>query len=120
MAVLGPTGWAVLRRIGVPTLIEIDLRLSACLPSDRKGLATDMFREWTRVACNGHEWSAPIDCSFCLFTDIPAAWVVDHSHPTELKTRTALFEFIDPPTRSANTAHSYRWRSTWDDPLTFR
>jgi hypothetical protein len=85
MAVLGPSGWPVLQRIGAPTLIEIDLRLRACLPSDRKGLATDMLREWTRVACNGHEWSAPIHCSFCLFTDIPAAWIVGHSHPTELK-----------------------------------
>jgi hypothetical protein len=99
MAVLGPTGWPVLRRIGAPTLIEIDLRLSACLPSDRKGLATDMLREWTRVACNGHEWSAPIDCSFCLFTDIPAAWVVGHSHPTELKDPHDAFRIYRSPNK---------------------
>jgi hypothetical protein len=70
-----------LRDIGAPTLLEIDLPFSATLDSDRRSFAEDMLMEWTRLACNGEEWIAPINISFLLFQDVPATCVVGHSHP---------------------------------------
>ena len=83
-AVLGAAGRRVLLQRGAPTLLEIDLPLRMSSVQTRTELATKMLREWTRLACNRPDWSAPIDFSFCLRTDIPAAWIVCHSHPAEL------------------------------------
>jgi len=84
-AVLGAAGRRVLLDRGVPTLLEIDLPLGMSSMQTRTELATKMLREWTRQACNRPDWSAPIDFSFCLRTDIPPAWIVGHSHPAELR-----------------------------------
>jgi len=84
-AILGAAGRRVLLQRGVPTLLEIDLPLRISSMQTRTELATKMLREWTRLACNRPDWSAPIDFSFCLRTDIPAAWIVRHSHPAELR-----------------------------------
>jgi hypothetical protein len=85
MAVLGCSGRAVLKRIGVPTILEIDLPLRISSVYMRKQLAVRLLNEWTRLACNLPDWSAPIDFSFCLRESIPAKYVVGHSHPAALK-----------------------------------
>jgi hypothetical protein len=74
-----------LRDIGVPTLLEIDLPFTATNPSDRCAFAEDMLMEWTRLACNGEEWIAPINISFLLVKDLPAKCIVGHSHPPGLR-----------------------------------
>jgi hypothetical protein len=84
-AILGAAGRRVLLQRGVPTVLEIDLPLRMSSMQTRTELATKMLREWTRLACNRPDWSSPIDFSFRLRTDIPAAWIVRHSHPAELR-----------------------------------
>lgn len=84
-AVLGHSGHRVLRTIGVPTLLEIDLPLSMSSFQTRKELAVKLLDEWTRFTCNSPDWSAPIDFSFLLRSTIPASCVVGHSHPAELR-----------------------------------
>lgn len=83
-AVLSTPARNVLKTIGVPTLLEIDLPLSMSSFQTRMELAIKMLNEWTRFACNKPDWSAPIDFSFCLRSDIPASCIVGHSHPAEL------------------------------------
>jgi hypothetical protein len=85
MAVLGEAAWKILQRRGTPTLLEIDLPLSLATAFEREQLAACMLLEWTRIACNQPSWLAPIDFSFSFASDIPAACVVGHSHPTVLK-----------------------------------
>jgi hypothetical protein len=85
MSLFDDFGRSVLKRIGAPTLIEIDLPLSVLHSLDRRSFAEDMLQEWTRLACNGQEWVAPINCSFCVVQDVPPTWVVGHSHPTSMK-----------------------------------
>lgn len=85
MSLFDDFGRSILKRIGAPTLIEIDLPLSVPHSLDRRGFAEDMLQEWTRLACNGQKWIAPINCSFWLVRDVPSAWVVGHSHPISMK-----------------------------------
>ena len=66
-------------------MLEINLPLRMSSMQTCTELATKMLQEWTRLACNRPDWSAPSDFSFCLRTDIPAAWIVRHSHPAELR-----------------------------------
>jgi hypothetical protein len=63
MSLFYDDGRSILKGIGAPTLIEIDLPLSVTHSSDRRGLAEDMLQEWTRLACNGQKWVAPINLS---------------------------------------------------------
>ncbi|KAB2694686.1 MULTISPECIES: hypothetical protein [Brucella] len=84
-AVLGHSGHRVLRTIGTPTLLEIDLPLSMSSFRTRTELAVKMLDEWTRFTCNASDWSAPIDFSFLLRSAIPASCVVGRSHPPELR-----------------------------------
>jgi hypothetical protein len=74
----------VLKKIGVPTLLEIDLPLRMAGLATRREFAAKMLREWTRFTCNEPDWPAPIDFTFTLGADIPPEWVVGHSHPEEL------------------------------------
>lgn len=83
-AVLGSPGHRVLKTMGVPTLLEIDLPLSMSSFQTRKELAVKMLNEWTRFACNAPDWSAPIDFSFCLRAHVSASCIAGHSHPAEL------------------------------------
>ncbi|MBH5373519.1 hypothetical protein [Bradyrhizobium glycinis] len=83
-AVLGHSYRHVLKTTGVPTLLEIDLPLRMGSLATRKELATKMLREWARLACNRPDWSAPIDFTFTLRTNVPSDWLVGHSHPGEL------------------------------------
>lgn len=74
-----------LRGIGAPTLLDIDLPFTATQSSDRSGFAEDMLMEWTRLTCNGEEWIAPINITFTLSQNVPAACIVGHSHPAALR-----------------------------------
>jgi hypothetical protein len=84
MSLFDDFGRTILKRIGAPTLIEIDLPLSVTHSSDRRGFAEDMLQEWTRLTCNGQEWIAPTNCSFWLIRDVPPESVVGHSHPASM------------------------------------
>ena len=84
-AVLGHSYRHVLKKMGVPTLLEIDLPLRVSSLATRKELAATMLREWVRFACNQPDWSAPIDFTFMLRSNIPPEWIVGHSHPATLK-----------------------------------
>jgi hypothetical protein len=81
MSLFDERGRAVLRNIGAPTLIEISLPFSVTHSDDRRGVAKEMLMEWTRVACNGRDWVAPISHSFWLIKDVPPSNIVGHSHP---------------------------------------
>lgn len=83
-AVLSTPGRSVLKAIGAPTLLEIDLPLSMSSFQTRTALAVRLLNEWTRFSCNKPDWSAPIDFSFCLQSNIPSSCIVGHSHPAEL------------------------------------
>lgn len=74
-----------LREIGAPTLLEIDLPFTATHSSDRSSFAEDMLMEWTRLACNGEKWIAPINIGFMLSEDLPGACIVGHSHPAAIR-----------------------------------
>ena len=82
--VLGHPHRNALKSLGVPTLLEIDLPLSMIGFEIRKDFSSRLLREWTRLQCNGTDWSAPIDFTFSLVTDVPADWIVGHSHPSVL------------------------------------
>lgn len=83
-AVLSTPGRSALKTIGAPTLLEIDLPLSMSSFQTRTELAVRLLNEWTRFSCNKPDWSAPIDFSFCIQSNIPSSCIVGHSHPAEL------------------------------------
>jgi hypothetical protein len=85
MSLFDDYGRAFLRRIGAPTLLEIDLPFAVTHSADRRAFAEDLLQEWTRLACNGQEWTAPIDFTFWLAQDLPPAHIVGHSHPAALR-----------------------------------
>ncbi|WP_375415053.1 hypothetical protein [uncultured Bradyrhizobium sp.] len=74
----------VLKKIGAPTLLEIDMPLIMSSFAARREFATQMLREWTRLTCNQPDWSAPINFTFTLRVNIPPECVIRHSHPREL------------------------------------
>lgn len=84
-AVLGGRHRRILKTLGVPTLLEIDLPLRMVDPRSRHAFARALLQEWTRRTCDRPDWSAPIDFPFCLSVDIPPACVVGHRHPAELR-----------------------------------
>jgi hypothetical protein len=94
---------SVLKTIGVPTLLEIDLPLRVSSLATRREFAVKMLREWTRFACNLPDWSAPIDFTFTLGADIPPEWVMGHSHPKELVDPLERFSIYRTP--SVDCAH---------------
>jgi hypothetical protein len=83
-AVLGHSYRHVLKTYGAPTLLEVDLPLRMSNLATREELAVKILHEWARLACNQPDWSAPIDFTFMLRTNIPPEWIVGHSHPKEL------------------------------------
>jgi hypothetical protein len=84
MSLFDDRGRDILKCLGAPTLIEIDLPASMTHSATREHLAKVMLKEWTRLACNGHEWSAPIDFAFTLIRDVPPQYIVGHSHPATM------------------------------------
>lgn len=71
----------VLRQRGIPTLISVNLPLSSDREDGRKSFARALLQEWTRIKVNRPDWSAPIDYTIALKRDVPAEWVVAHTHP---------------------------------------
>lgn len=84
-AVLGETGRHTLLSHGLPTLLEIDLPLRMVGVEFRVAFGRHMLAEWSRLACNQSDWSAPIDFTFILREEIPPRCIVGHSHPPELR-----------------------------------
>lgn len=84
MSLFDAHGRRVLRGLGAPTFIEIDLPAAMTHGNDRDQLARVMLMEWTRLACNGRDWSAPVDFSFWLVRDVPPAHIVGQYHPPKM------------------------------------
>lgn len=84
MSLFDECGRRILRGLGAPTFIEIDLPAVMTHGNDRDQFARVMLMEWTRLACNGHDWSAPVDFSFLLIRDVPPAHIVGHHHPAKM------------------------------------
>jgi len=84
MAVLAPLYCQdVLKQVGTPTLLEVDLPLNLTTYNLRKAFAENILAEWTRLVCNRTTWHAPIDFTFTLDCDIPASAIITHSHPAK-------------------------------------
>lgn len=81
-------GWeahgALLQR-GAPTLFRFALPISATHSSAREHFAEMMLREWSYQRTMGDEEPRSIDFSFVLRRDIPADWILDHSHPARIR-----------------------------------
>lgn len=92
LAKLGPAGHHILLETGTPTLLEIDLPLQCVTQYERAELAAMMLREWTRFACNKADSTIPLEFTFALEADIPAACIVGHSHPAELPDALSNFQ----------------------------
>jgi len=79
------SGFHALRSRGVPTIVELDLPLEHASDSSRTELARALLQEWTRVIVNAPDWSPDRDFTIILDFDIPAEYVVGHSHPAVLR-----------------------------------
>ncbi|MBF0261120.1 MAG: hypothetical protein HQL97_04655 [Magnetococcales bacterium] len=83
-AVLREDGRHVLKEIGAPTLLEVDLPLYLASKSDRRELACALFTEWTRQVCNKPTQHHQIDFTFAIHSSIPSSCIVGHRHPKTL------------------------------------
>jgi hypothetical protein len=99
---LGPGYYAVLRRVGIPTLLRIRLPLAWASAGDRKAIASELLREWTRLKALHDSSVRDIDFTFRLSRSIPQAHVVSHSHPLDIP---------DPH-------HPNGWGQVWKNPVT--
>jgi len=81
MAFFGFGGHDVLRRRGVPTMVEIDLPLEWIRYSVRVQLAKALLCEWTRIKVNRPDFVPELDFTFTLHFDVPPEWIVGHYHP---------------------------------------
>lgn len=82
--VLGRAGHPILRTIGTPTIIEVDLPLAEVSISLRRALAAKMAAEWIRIKVNRPDWTPRLDFTVALKTPVVPAWVVGHYHPTRI------------------------------------
>ena len=80
--VLGDYHRRLLRRIGAPTFIEVDLPLSSVLPGLQIELGKRLFAEWTRRQLCRPDRVPILDFTFTLHGSVKAEWIVGHSHPT--------------------------------------
>lgn len=81
MCMLGHAGHEALRRRGVPTMLQLDLPLSAATVRERSQLAETLLQEWVRIKVNRPDWVPELDFTFCLRGDVPPEWLVGHYHP---------------------------------------
>jgi hypothetical protein len=81
LCLLGCSAHAVLRRRGVPTVLEIDLPLWAVHSEARESFAQTLLQEWIRIQVNAPNWVPELDFTFFQAKDIPAEWIVGHYHP---------------------------------------
>lgn len=75
----------ILRSMGVPTVIEVDLPLRKTPHWIRVDLAEALLQEWTRQQINRSKWTAPIDFGFGLRKPIIPQWVIGHFHPAQVR-----------------------------------
>lgn len=75
----------VLKRRGVPTVIEIDFPLAEAPSHDLPALARALLQEWTRIKVNKPGWVPKRDFAFCLKREVPREWVVGHHHPESVR-----------------------------------
>jgi hypothetical protein len=85
LGALGFSGHEVLRSIGVPTLLEVDLPLSWVHQAFRDALAQKLLAAWTRRICNDVDYIPIVDFTFIVHKSIPPDLVVGHSHPVVLR-----------------------------------
>lgn len=81
MCMLGFAGHEALRKRGVPTMLQLDLPLSAVLTHERTQLSQVLLQEWVRIKVNRPDWVPDLDFTFCLRQDVPPEWLVGHYHP---------------------------------------
>ncbi|CAN7616674.1 hypothetical protein LJR009_005499 [Bosea sp. LjRoot9] len=84
MCMLGFPGHEALRKRGVPTMLQLDLPLSAATTHERTQLAKVLLQEWARIKVNRPDWVPDLDFTFTLHQDVPAEWLIGHYHPTEI------------------------------------
>lgn len=84
-AFLGWSGHRVLRRRGVPTMIEIDLPFHLATPNTRIEFARHLLQEWVRVTVNAPTFVPQLDFSLILRASLPPDMVVGHYHPKAVK-----------------------------------
>lgn len=80
--VLGWGAHRVMRKRGVPTIIDVRLPLRTQSRQTRNELASKILHEWTRLTVDHESEVWKIDFSFILRDSIPASWVISHHHPT--------------------------------------
>jgi hypothetical protein len=85
VVLLGLGARRVLRRRGVPTILELDIPLDTVNPSTRGELADVLLQEWTRQTVNKPDWLPKIDFTISFRESLPPEYVVSHYHPTVLK-----------------------------------
>jgi hypothetical protein len=71
----------ILRRRGVPTIVEIDLPCRYMSPASRAEFGRQLLQEWTRVQVNRPDWLPVIDFTVILHVDLPPEAIVGHLHP---------------------------------------
>lgn len=84
-AVLGHGYRDPLLKIGVPTMIEVDLPLSWASEGDRRELADLMLGEWLRQTLDKPDQVRIQDFTFVLHRNLPPETVVGHYHPRRLR-----------------------------------
>lgn len=84
-AFLGFSGHGVLRRRGVPTMIELDLPFKLATPNTRLNFARRLLQEWVRVTVNAPTFVPQLDFTVILRTSLSPDTVVGHYHPETVK-----------------------------------
>lgn len=85
LSLLGFGAHDVLRRRGVPTMVEIDLPMSRLTPGLRANFAEALLQEWVRLEVNGATFIPPLDFTIMLRAPVPAHQIVGHFHPEALR-----------------------------------
>lgn len=88
------SGFEVLRKRGVPTILEIDLPLIFANDYDRKQFSEQLLNEWTRMVVNRPDRTPSIDFTIILRRDLPPEWVVGHYHPGALRSPYEQFQIF--------------------------
>jgi hypothetical protein len=109
MCMVGSGGHEVLRRRGVPTMLQIDLPLSVATDDERRQLAQSLLQEWARIKVNRPDWVPEVDFTFCLHRDVPAKWLVGHYHPTTIPD--VHYGCIERPTLVTSCPHCRKLES---------
>lgn len=85
--ILSALGWgahSLLREIGVPTILEIDLPTRALSSAMRRALAEQMLQEWIHSSINQPDWVPTVNFGICLRQPILPSQILGHYHPQTL------------------------------------